>query len=155
MSWATFYLVCFVAGFLLSLFSFLGGIHWGLPHGIGAHAHGHSGTHSHIGTGSILSVLSPVTLAAFLAWFGGTGYLLTRYSTLWFALGLGVATISGIIGAGIVFLFLTRVLISDDAYRLLFAKGEREKSFIRRLEPAGRVALARRMEQQSPKAVRL
>ncbi|PYV88640.1 MAG: hypothetical protein DMG90_13990 [Acidobacteria bacterium] len=115
MSWATFYLVCFVAGFLLSLFSFLGGIHWGLPHGIGAHAHGHSGTHSHIGPGLILSVLSPVTLAAFLAWFGGTGYLLTRYSTLWFALGLGVATISGIIGAGIVFLFLTRVLISDDA----------------------------------------
>ena len=125
MTWATFYLVCFAAGFLFSLFSFLSGMHWGLPHGIGAHghtgahghiaAHGHTGAHSHTGHGSILSVLNPVTLAVFLAWFGGTGYLLTRYSSLWFALGLAVATLSGIVGAGIVFLFLTKVLVADDA----------------------------------------
>ena len=117
MTWATFYLVCFVAGFLFSLFSFLGGLRWGLAHVTHGHpgAHGHAVAHAHAGHGSILSVLNPVTLAAFLAWFGGTGYLLTRYSSLWFAIGLGVATLSGICGAAIVFLFLTKVLMADDA----------------------------------------
>jgi membrane protein implicated in regulation of membrane protease activity len=111
MTWATFYLVCFIAGFLFSLFSFLGGMHWGSAHG----AHGHGAAHNHAGHGSILSVLNPLTLAAFLAWFGGTGYLLSRYSSLWFAVGLGLATVSGLLGAGIVFLFLTRVLMAEDA----------------------------------------
>src|SRR5262249_55280726 len=102
MTWATFYLVCFAAGFLFSLFSFLSGMHWGLPHGMGAHghagAHAHGVARGHLTHGSVFSVLNPVTLAAFLAWFGGTGYLLTRYSSLWFALGLGLATVSGIVG---------------------------------------------------------
>jgi membrane protein implicated in regulation of membrane protease activity len=117
MTWATFYLVCFVAGFLFSLFSFLGGMRWGLQHVTHGHpgAHGHAVAHGHAGHGSIFSVLNPVTLAAFLAWFGGTGYLLTRYSSLWFAIGLAVATLSGICGAAIVFLFLTKVLMADDA----------------------------------------
>lgn len=115
MTLATFYLICFVAGFLFSLFSFLGGMHWGLPHGFGAHAHGHGPAHSHGGHNSILSVLNPLTLAAFLAWFGGTGYLLTRYSTVWAFLGLSLATVSGVTGAAIVFLFLTKVLMSEDA----------------------------------------
>jgi hypothetical protein len=54
------------------------------------------------------------TLTAFLAWFGGTGYLLTRYSGLWLGFGLLASIISGLIGGGIVFLFLSRVLISDE-----------------------------------------
>jgi len=115
MTLATFYLICFVAGFLFSLFSFLGGMHWGLPHGFGAHGHVHSAVHSHGGHTSVLSVFNPLTLAAFLAWFGGTGYLLTRYSTVWAFLGLSLATLSGIAGAAIVFIFLTRVLMSEDA----------------------------------------
>jgi membrane protein implicated in regulation of membrane protease activity len=115
MTLATFYLICFVAGFLFSLFSFLGGMHWGVPHGFGVHGHGHGPAHSHGGHNSIFSVLNPLTLAAFLAWFGGTGYLLTRYSTLWAFLGLSLATVSGLTGAAIVFLFLTRVLMSEDA----------------------------------------
>jgi membrane protein implicated in regulation of membrane protease activity len=55
-----------------------------------------------------------VTLAAFLAWFGGTGYLLTRFSSVWFTLGFVLALSSGLIGAGIVFLFLSRVLTSEE-----------------------------------------
>jgi membrane protein implicated in regulation of membrane protease activity len=55
-----------------------------------------------------------ITLTAFLAWFGGTGYLITRFSSLWFALGLMLALGAGLFGAGIVFLFLTRVLISHE-----------------------------------------
>src|SRR5205807_9166256 len=55
-----------------------------------------------------------VTLTAFLAWFGGTGYLLTRYSGLWVGFGLLAAVISGLVGGGIVFLFLSKVLISEE-----------------------------------------
>ena len=58
-----------------------------------------------------LSILPRV--AAFLAWFGGTGYLLTRYSTLRVGLGLLASVGSGLIGGGIIFLFLTKVLMSD------------------------------------------
>jgi membrane protein implicated in regulation of membrane protease activity len=76
----------------------------------GTHAgHGHPGAR-----GTEVSPLNPVTLAAFLAWFGGTGYLLTRYSSMWFVIGLGVALLSGLVGAAIVFLFLSKVLISKE-----------------------------------------
>jgi hypothetical protein len=68
------------------------------------HAAGHSG----------LSPLNPPSLAAFLAWFGGTGYLLTRFSTVWVGLSLLLAVVSGVVGGGIIFLFLTRVLISEE-----------------------------------------
>lgn len=131
MTWATFYLVCFALGFAFSFLSFvLGGFHWHLPHSLGEphvhvlpHAHvGHIGHVGHAGhaagkAGSAsghISPLNPVTFAAFLAWFGGTGYLLTRFSALWFAVGLGIALLSGAVGAGIVFLFLTRVLTAKD-----------------------------------------
>jgi hypothetical protein len=61
-----------------------------------------------------MSPFNFVTFTAFLAWFGGTGYLLTRYSTLWVGLGLGFSALSGLIGGGIIFLFISRVLISDE-----------------------------------------
>ncbi|MGC1449755.1 MAG: hypothetical protein WA830_06915 [Candidatus Sulfotelmatobacter sp.] len=61
-----------------------------------------------------VSPFNPPSLAAFLAWFGGTGYLLTRFSSLWVGLGLLLAVVSGIAGGGIIFLFLTRVLISAE-----------------------------------------
>ena len=134
MTWASFYLVCFALGFAFSLLSFvLGGFHWHLPHGLGEpHVHviphtqlGHAGHVGHTGghaapakggsaTSGHISPLNPVTLAAFLAWFGGTGYLLTRFSTVWFVMGIGIAALSGAVGAGIIFLFLTRVLMSKD-----------------------------------------
>ena len=44
-----------------------------------------------VATDSSLSPFNFVTFTAFLAWFGGTGYLLTRYSSVWFAMGLGIA----------------------------------------------------------------
>ena len=61
-----------------------------------------------------VSPFNPPSLAAFLAWFGGAGYLLTRFSTLWVGLGLLLSVVSGIAGGGIIFLFLTRVLISEE-----------------------------------------
>ena len=121
MTWADFYLACFAVGFVFSLLSFLtGGVRWHLPHA-GAGAHGHIPSAPHGGAvraggvrGSGVSAVNPATLAAFLAWFGGTGYLLTRYSTLWLLVGMGVAMVSGLVGASIVFLFLSKVLISPD-----------------------------------------
>jgi membrane protein implicated in regulation of membrane protease activity len=130
MTWANFYLVCFALGFAFSLLSFvLGGIRWHLPHGLGhapvhvlPHVHGAAGhgagqagpAKPGVAAPGHVSVLNPVTLAAFLAWFGGTGYLLTRFSTVWFVMGLGIAVFSGAGGAAIVFLFLTRVLMSEE-----------------------------------------
>jgi membrane protein implicated in regulation of membrane protease activity len=102
MTWATFYLTCFASGFLFSLLSFLlGSVHFHLPHHVTGHARGAG------------SRLNPVTLAAFLAWFGGIGYLLTRFSSIWFVVGLGIAFLSGITGAGIIYLFLSRVLKAE------------------------------------------
>ncbi len=118
MTWENFYLVCFVVGFAFSVLSFLGGgMRWHLPfkwhlgHG-GPHVHlGHAGG-SH-GAGGQVSVFNFLTLAIFLAWFGGTGYLLTRYSTVWFLLGLAVAIFSGVGGAAIIFAFLKALMASE------------------------------------------
>ena len=118
MTWETFYATCFVVGLLLSALSFLVGAgHFHLPGGLhvhvgGAHANG-AGAHGNGGNGPA-SYFNFGTITAFLAWFGGTGYLLTRYSTLWTVLALGVSTLSGIGGAAIIFWFVFKVLLADE-----------------------------------------
>ena len=122
MTWADFYLVCFAVGFLLSLLSFLaGGLHWH-PH-VPHFSHGHlamphpaacAGKAVAGGEAAHISPFNFVTATAFLAWFGGAGYLLTRFSGIWFVAGLGLAVFSGVVGGGIVFMFLSRVLISHE-----------------------------------------
>jgi membrane protein implicated in regulation of membrane protease activity len=54
------------------------------------------------------------TVAAFLAWFGGTGYLVTHYYSIWFLLALAMATVSGLAGAAVLFFFLAKVLIRKE-----------------------------------------
>jgi membrane protein implicated in regulation of membrane protease activity len=125
MTWADFYLVCFVAGFFLSLVLFLaGGVHFHLPHfhvhlpPAGAHAGAaHASPASRVQLKVAKSTVSPfnlLTLTAFVAWFGGTGYLLARHSTLWFFTALLVSLLSGAGGAAVVYWFLARVLTSTD-----------------------------------------
>jgi hypothetical protein len=63
---------------------------------------------------SSVSPFNFVTVTAFLAWFGGTGYLLTRFSSVWVGMGLLFSIFSGLAGGGIIFLFLSRVLMSDE-----------------------------------------
>jgi hypothetical protein len=114
MTWSVFYLICFVVGFGLSALSFLfGSIHLG-----GAHFHFHHGVHlGHAqGHGSHGSApwFNLGTVAAFLAWFGGTGYLLMQYYSVWFGIALLVSTLSGLGGASIVFFFLARVLMKHE-----------------------------------------
>jgi membrane protein implicated in regulation of membrane protease activity len=116
-NWSFFYLLCFVVGFGLSALSFL----FGSLHAPGGHFDFHfhdvfhgGHTHGHAGSGNGAPWFNLGTVAAFLAWFGGTGYLLMTYSTLWFGLALLVSTVSGLGGAAIVFLFLAKVLMKHE-----------------------------------------
>ena len=123
MTWADFYLICFAVGFTFSVLSFLlGGLHWHLHLPFHFHFDGgpliHSGPDTGIGHGTphhgAIAPINPVTIAAFLAWFGGMGYLLTRYSSLLFMAALATSVVAGLVGAGIIFIFLTRVLTSAE-----------------------------------------
>jgi hypothetical protein len=105
MTWSDFYLTCFVAGFVLSLVSFLGGtLH--LPH---VHLHIH-----HTGVKGGGSALNFGTITAFLIMFGGMGFLLTRFYTVGLLWATFAAVIAGFIGATVIFLFLARVLGRSD-----------------------------------------
>ena len=66
--------------------------------------------------GASVSPFNPPSIAAFLAWFGGAGYLLTRFSALWVGLALSLSVIAGLVGGTIIFLFLTKILMSDQEY---------------------------------------
>jgi len=123
MSWADFYLVCFLVGLILTAVSFLfGHAHIHFPHHLGGghvdlgHGHGpaHGHGHAHGDKGSGMSVFNFGTGAAFLAWFGGAGFLVTRYSSLWVWLGLGIAIASGLTGAAVVFWFVAKVLMASE-----------------------------------------
>ncbi len=119
MTWAIFYLVCFVVGVTLSVLSFVGGtwhlphMHMHVPHG-GHIAASHAGAGSHAGNGHSgdMPFLNFATITAFLAWFGGSGYLLTRYSTWVVTLVLVVSTVFGLLGASVIFLFVAKFLMA-------------------------------------------
>src|SRR5438105_8072124 len=52
---------------------------------------------------------------AFLAWFGGTGYLLTRHSHLLRAFSLLLATVAGLAAGWVVLRFMVKLMNSTDA----------------------------------------
>src|SRR4029077_11662378 len=62
------------------------------------------------------SAFNPLTTAAFLAWFGGTGYLLTRFSTVWVVTGFGLSIFAGMLGAAIIFWFMNKVLTNPEQF---------------------------------------
>lgn len=120
MTLETFFLACFVFGFVLSLMSFLSGaLH--LPH---LHPHLHHGGH-----GGGASKINFGTGAAFITWFGGMGYLLSRFTglTLFFVVSGSLA--AGLVGGAIIFVFVARVLAPGDRpldpadYRMIGALG--------------------------------
>ena len=118
MSWPGLFLGCFVFGFALSVLSFALSV-------IGVHFHFHlpfttefHGPHLHLGPASAHAMgggVSPVnfpTLMVFLAWFGGTGYLLTSEFRWLVVPALSVAVLAGIAGSAIIFWLMARVLWS-------------------------------------------
>ncbi len=129
MTWSDFYLVCFLVGFLLSACSVLLGsfdLHVDVGHDAGGGFHFHvGGDHAgHVagadhgaGADAQAGHVSPVnvgTAAAFLAWFGGSGFLLARFSRVWALPGLGLAIVVGLAGAAIVFAFVVNLSSPDE-----------------------------------------
>ena len=122
MNWELFYLICFIVGFAFTALSFLSGtlhLHFHLPHG---HIHfggaGHAGGHGagqHGSHASGFGFFNPMSLAVFLAWFGGTGYLLVHLRHIWVLAGLAFSTMAGLAGAGIVIVFATKYLMAHES----------------------------------------
>jgi membrane protein implicated in regulation of membrane protease activity len=117
MSWSDAYLFCFLVGASLSLFSFLAGaVHLHLPfkmqlpfHG-GSHAVGGATRGGAAHSGMHISWLNASTILAFLAWFGGTGYLLTKYSHIVSLFIVLLATFAGLAAGWMVFRFLLKLV---------------------------------------------
>lgn len=113
MTWPDFYLICFFLGFGLAALALLAGsVHLHIPH-----VHLHAGVHLPRGAAGARGEtpwFNFGTLAAFLAWFGGTGYLLEHYYHVWVVVVICVATLSGLGAASVVFWFVARVLMADD-----------------------------------------
>ena len=101
MTWTDFYLVCLIVGFALSAIALFAG-----------HRHFHI-SHVHLGQAH-LPWFNVGTFAAFLAWFGATGYLLQHVYGVWFVAALAIALVSGIGAASVVFWFLAKVLMKHD-----------------------------------------
>ena len=126
MSWQTFYLVCFVVGFVFALLGFAGvTLHWPLGHGHlfhlpaheGPHAAGHAaGAPAAGGRSSGVSPFNFACLMAFLAWFGGMGYLLTARGQLSRLVIFVAALAAGTVGAAFIFVFLARVLVRQERF---------------------------------------
>jgi len=123
MTWSDFYLLCFLVGFSLSVISFLAGavhihlpVKWHLPFHLGHHGGGgHGAMRGGLRGGAHISWFNASTIMAFLAWFGGTGYLLTRHSHLWTLLSLAIAIAAGLFAGWVVFRFMVKLVQVDDA----------------------------------------
>lgn len=109
---AVFFLGCFSFGLIFTVASFLlgalGSGHLHVPHLplFGGHGGGHG---AHAGqAGNTLSPFNVSSICAFLTWFGGAGYLLTRYSSLTAAAIVTLSGFAGVAGGGIIFVTLSR-----------------------------------------------
>jgi hypothetical protein len=136
MTLSSFYLICFLAGLTFSVLTFLAGavhVHIHLP--FHAHLPAHGGSvhvgHAH-GGGSGAAVkggslrgggvhvpwFNASTIMAFLAWFGGAGYILTRTSHLVAAISLGLSVLAGLAAGTIVYRFMLRLTYAGDSLML-------------------------------------
>jgi membrane protein implicated in regulation of membrane protease activity len=133
MTWSDIYLLCFLVGFSLSVLSFLAGaVHIHLPfklhlpfhgghHGVGGHGSvAAKGGTSH---GGHISWFNASTAMAFLAWFGGVGYILATHSHFVGLIALGIAIVAGLSAAWVVFKFMVKLMneesshLKDEDYR--------------------------------------
>lgn len=134
---AGFYLFCFAVGFLFVVASLLLGFSHevlhipglggdgGFDHGaLDGGGHGAGGTedgsasghgiYHHGGEG--LSPFNVTTITAFVAWFGGVGYVVRVYGGAVAAFSLGIAVIAGLVGGGIIFYLMAKVLLPGQRF---------------------------------------
>ena len=98
------YLICFGVGLAFSLLAILsGGGHLHLGHLRLGHLHPHKP--------GVPSPINGFTLAAFLCWFGGTGYLMHRAGVFSAVLVLLFAALSGLAGASLLYAVLFKILL--------------------------------------------
>lgn len=146
--WETFFLVCFGVGMVMSLIAFFAGtlsIH--LPSKLHVPSLGH---HAHVGSaGAVHGAKLPApgqgagqsgvdlthvsafnfpSMMAFLAWFGAVGYLCVHHYYLGWVFSLGASLVGGVIGGGLVYMFLKKMVSYDGSldpadYRLVGAIG--------------------------------
>ena len=118
---ANFYLAVFIIGFALTVISFV--------MGVAGHSVGHLGDAGHggdVGHGADageargahgasqgVPLLNFGTVTAFMTWFGGIGFLLTAYSQVVAVATIVLAVVGGLIGGGIIFVFMAKVLAPD------------------------------------------
>ena len=114
LDWNVIYLTCFGVGLVLSLVAFAGGfLHLHVGH---LRLGGHDSLARHDGqaAGAHPSPLNGFSMVAFLCWFGGTGYLLSRGHVFTAVLVLGFSAISGLAGASLISWFLIKVLLPHE-----------------------------------------
>jgi membrane protein implicated in regulation of membrane protease activity len=116
MTWSDFYLFCFIVGFALVAISFLAGaVHIHLPFRLHVpFASAHHGGGGGMRGGGHISRFNALSALMFLAWFGGTGYLLTRHSHLVALLSLAISTIAGLAAAWVIFRFMVKLMQTTD-----------------------------------------
>jgi hypothetical protein len=87
-------------------------VHVPLPgqHDVDIHVGGHSHDVEHAGSHDGPSIFNMPTIMAFITWFGGVGYLLRQDLALNGYVASVLALVSGVIGGGLMFVLLARVL---------------------------------------------
>jgi hypothetical protein len=111
---ASFFIICFATGLVLSLLSLMSGfghLHIGHFH-VGHHHMGHAG-HAHGPNGGISSV-NAFTVLAFVTWFGGAGYLLMRSGMFNNQIVVLLASLAGFAGAGLLWMALFKILLPHE-----------------------------------------
>lgn len=86
------------------------------PGGDGAIAHGGDGAIAHGDASDGVSPFNLQTITTFLAFFGGSGWVLYGSAGLGPALALILATVIGVAGGGVVFFFLVKVLLAGQRF---------------------------------------
>ncbi len=117
MNWETFYLVCFVVGFAYTAFSFLerhAERSFAYPASFSCRARRRASRRWRAWARAF-GFFNPMTISVFLAWFGGTGYLLVHLRHIWVFAGLLFSTLSGLVGAGVVFVFAAKYLMAHES----------------------------------------
>ena len=121
MNWESFFLICFGVGLVSTLISFFAGaLHLHLPTKFHMGHHGHIGGHGTHASGhsvnvSHISAFNLPAIMAFLAWFGGVGYMMSHNFGAGLVESLLVSLLGGLFGGTLVYQFLVRFAKQDGA----------------------------------------